>query len=150
MVDRMIQSFEDGFNLLCGREVGRGMTRTVFDCNLRPDCVVKVENDEVRTHFQNLMEWMVWRRVCGTEFEKWFAQVVAISPNGRVLIMKKTVPHGEYPTKVPSFFTDFKRGNFGFVNGNFVCHDYGTHLLMERGMTKAMRTVNWSRLDSST
>ena len=145
------QTFEDAFNLLCGRKIGEGMTRDVYECNLRPDCVVKVENADVRSHFQNLQEWMVWGRVCGTDLEKWFAPVVQISPNGRILLMKRTLPsHTEgLPDKVPVFFTDFKRANYGFYQGKFVCHDYGSHLLMERGMSKRLRTVNWNKVDST-
>jgi hypothetical protein len=63
--------------------------------------------------------------------------------------MKRTVSSGgKWPTALPAFFTDFKRENFGFIDGRFVCHDYGTTLLMERGMTKAMRKVDWARRDA--
>ena len=136
---------EDAFNLLCGRLIGSGMTRKVFHCNIRDDVVIKVEAEEVRSHFQNLQEWLVWNRICGTAFEKWFAPVIEISPNGRVLVMAKTEPLGilELPKKMPVFLTDFKPENFGRYKGNVVCHDYGSHLLMERGMSKAMQTVNW-------
>lgn len=142
---------EDSFNLLCGRLIGSGMTRHVYECNLRHDLVIKVESADVRTHFQNLVEWMVWSRVAGTDFEKWFAPVIEISPNGRCLVMAKTEPLGiaELPKKMPAFFTDFKLQNFGRYKGQIVCHDYGTNLLMERGMTKAMKTVVWRHLQES-
>lgn len=138
-------SFEDAFNLLCGNKIGYGMTRQVFECNLRKDVVVKVESAEVRTHFQNLVEWMVWSRVCGTEFEKWFAPVVEISPNGRVMVMQRTtlIGRSELPTKVPCFFTDLKHANWGMLNGHPVCHDYGSHLLMEEGMSKRLKKADW-------
>ena len=137
------RTYEDAFNLLCGHKLGSGMTRTVYQCNVDKSLVVKVENADVRTHFQNLMEWFVWSRVCGTDYEKWFAPVVEISPDGRLLLMKKTMPLSELPTSMPAFFTDFKRANFGLLNGHPVAHDYGTHLLMEVGMSKRMKKVNW-------
>lgn len=142
-----IEVKDDAFNLLCGRLIGSGMTRKVFNCNLRPDVVIKVEDADIRTHFQNLQEWFVWNRISGTNLEKWFAPVIEISPNGRLLIMARTEPVGasSLPTKMPAFFTDFKPENYGLYKGHIVCHDYGSNLLMERGMTKAMRTVKWNQ-----
>lgn len=138
-------AMEDGFNLLCGRLVGRGSTRDVFECNIRKDVVIKVESEEIRSRFQNIQEWMVWGRIAGTEFEKWFAPVLEISPNGRCLMMARTeiLGQAELPDRMPAFFTDFKRQNFGRYQGRIVCHDYGSNLLMEVGMTKKMRKVNW-------
>lgn len=136
----------DAFNLLCGRLIGNGMTRKVFACNINNDFVVKVESDEIRSHFQNLIEWYVWNRVCGTPFEKWFAPVHEMAPDGRVLLMHRTQPIADHdlPKKMPAFFTDFKPGNFGWLKGSIVCHDYGSNLLMEVGMTKRMRNVDWN------
>lgn len=137
--------YRDGFNLLCGNEVATGMTRTVFECNVDKSLVVKVEKAEVRTHFQNLVEWMAWKRVAGTEFEKWFAPVVEISPDGRLLLMKRVehAPSHMLPDRLPAFFTDFKPSNYGFYEGRVVCCDYGSHLLHEVGMTKRVRRVDW-------
>lgn len=139
-------TYADAFNLLCGRQIGSGMTRTVFECSVAPQYVVKVENAEIRTHFQNMMEWFVWNRVVGTDMEKWFAPVHEISPDGRCLVMHRTTPISgiHLPKRMPAFFTDFKPANFGLLKDKVVCHDYGSHLLMERGMTKAMTTVRWN------
>lgn len=137
--------YRDGFNLLCGREVGRGMTRTVFECNVDKSLVVKVESAEVRTHFQNMVEWLAWCRVAGTDVERWFAPVVEMSPDGRLVLMKRVdpLPSRHRPTHMPAFFTDFKPNNFGVLDGRVVCCDYGSHLLHEVGMTKRMRRVDW-------
>lgn len=137
------ETFEDGFNLLCGERIASGMTRHVYDCNVDKSLVVKVESAEVRTHFQNLMEWFVWRAVCGTAYEKWFAPVVEISPNGRLLLMKRTKPASTLPDKMPAFLADFKPSNFGLYQGRLVCHDYGSNLLMQEGLSKRMRKVDW-------
>jgi hypothetical protein len=137
----------DAFNLLCGRQIGSGMTRRVFECGIDPKkYVVKVESEDVRSHFQNIIEWYVWGRVAGTEFEKWFAPVHEMAPDGRCLIMHRTTPldHTQLPDKMPAFFTDFKPANYGMYKGHVVCHDYGTNLLIERGLTKAMKTVDWN------
>lgn len=137
--------YREGFNLLCGREIASGMTRTVFECNVDKRLVVKVEQAEVRTHFQNLVEWLAWSRVAGTEFERWFAPVVEISPDGRLLLMKRVEPAPAHvlPKRLPAFFTDFKLSNFGFYEGRVVCCDYGSHLLHEVGMTKRLKNVRW-------
>lgn len=139
------QTADDAFNFLCGHKIGDGMTRTVYDCNIRKDVVIKVENHDIRTHFQNLHEWMVWQRVCGTDYEKFFAPVLAISPNGRLLMMARTTPieHARLPKSVPAFFTDLKPSNFGLYKGKFCAHDYGTHLLMENGMNKRVKKAEW-------
>lgn len=49
----------------------------------------------------------------------------------------------KYPAKMPAFFSDFKRTNYGLHNGRLVCHDYGTSLLMQEGLTKRMKSVEW-------
>lgn len=131
----------DAFNLLCADRIGYGMSRSVFSSRLLPDCVVKVEEDAGR--FQNIVEWEIWQRVQGTDFEKWFAPCRWISPNGSVLVMARTTPALEYPEKMPVFLCDFKRTNYGIYDGRLVCHDYGTSLIFEHGMSKRMRKAEW-------
>ncbi|SOY56850.1 hypothetical protein [Cupriavidus taiwanensis] len=131
----------DAFNLLCGDRIGYGMSRSVFSSRLLPDCVVKVEEDAGR--FQNIVEWETWQRVQGTDVEKWFAPCRWISPNGSVLVMARTTPAIAYPEKMPVFLCDFKRTNYGLYDGRLVCHDYGTSLIFEHGMTKRMRKADW-------
>lgn len=143
----------EAFNLLCNEQIGRGMSRHVFDSLLLPDCVIKVERDPGR--FQNVVEWETWGRVKYTKHSAWFAQCKWISPNGRVLVMEKTQrPDPDaYPKRVPAFLTDLKKTNFGLSmlldpitdkpSKRLVCHDYGTNLLMERGMTKKTRKADW-------
>ena len=148
------RAYEEAFNLLCGAKLGEGMSRTVFECELLPDCVVKVETDARR--FQNVMEWEIWQRVKDTPAARWFAQCRWISPSGLVLIMERTrVPgQSEYLEKVPAWFTDLKRQNWGMARAEkkdgkpgrewLVCHDYGTSLVIEEGtITKRMRKADW-------
>jgi hypothetical protein len=143
-------AFEDSFNLLCGAALGRGMSRDVFECALLPDCVVKVETGAQR--FQNIMEWETWQIVRHTKAARWFAECRWISPNGRVLIQERTRPPApnEYLDKVPVWFTDLKRTNWGMAKTNrdskqfFVCHDYGTCLAIQEGTTTTrMKKAQW-------
>lgn len=133
----------DAFNLLCDERIGSGMSRVVFSSLVLADCVIKVE--EAAASFQNVMEWQAWQQVKDTEFAGWFAPCEWISPNGAVLVMKRTEPVASwsYPKRMPAFFTDFKRRNYGWLGGRLVCHDYGTALLMQVGLTKRMRRADW-------
>lgn len=138
-----IAAYRDTFNLLCGNVIGRGSARVVYDSQLFPEHVIKVEN--VAGRFQNVMEWETWLIVRDTKWAKWFAPCKWISPAGVVLIQAKTTPppRASYPEMMPKFFADFKRPNYGLLNEQIVCHDYGVHLLMENGMSDRMKKVEW-------
>lgn len=147
-------AFEEAFNLLCGEQIGRGMSRQVFECALVPGCVVKIETDPQR--FQNIIEWETWRIVSCMSASRWFAECRWISPNGRILIQERTRPAGigELPDKVPVWFSDLKRSNWGMAPSQkrggaagkewAVCHDYGTSLMLQDGTaTKRLKTADW-------
>ena len=133
----------DVLRMISGKQLGRGVARDVYACELVPDCVVKVEDNA--GSFQNVMEWETWQRVKDSPVAKWFAPCRWISPSGTVLVMERTepIPRAKFPTKVPAFLTDLKRTNYGLLKGRVVCHDYGTNLLIELGMTTRMRKADW-------
>lgn len=143
--------YESAFNLLCGEVIGRGMSRVVYDSPLLPNSVIKVENNAHR--FQNVIEWETWQRLRDTPASRWFAACEWISPDGIVLVMQRTRPPApsEFPDRVPLYLTDMKRTNYGMVGERtggegkqcLVCHDYGTHLLFEHGMTKRLKKADW-------
>ena len=128
---------------LLGELIGEGIARRVFRFPLIKDCVIKIEDGS--RSFQNVIEWEAWERVRGTSVERWFAPCEWISSCGSVLLMKRTTPAYEkdLPGRLPVFLTDTKRSNYGMYKGRLVCHDYGTHILIERGMSKATRKVEW-------
>lgn len=146
-------TWRQAFDLLCAERIGYGMSRSVFNSKLLPDCVIKVEEDAGR--FQNVVEWETWQRVKDTDASRWFAECKWISPNGTILVMERTRPAApsEFPEKMPVFLCDFKRTNYGMASSVgrfgkpgqdwFVCHDYGTHLMFENGMSKRMRKAEW-------
>jgi hypothetical protein len=133
----------EAFWLLANRKIGSGIARTVYDSQVLKGCVIKVE--DTSCSFQNVMEWQAWQRVSGTDWAKWFAPCKWISPSGTVLVMERTRPASpkETPGRLPVFLTDTKRENYGVLGKRFVCHDYGTNLLMEHGMTARTRKVEW-------
>ncbi len=138
-----MKHFEDAFNMLCGKFIGEGIHRKVFECKIRPDLVVKVEADEYR-NFANVFEMAFWdaNQHCQS-IAKWLAPCEFLSPDGAVLLQKKCsqVPFDyPLPKNMPEFMNDFKRANFGIMDGKLVCVDYAiTYANPSVKMTKA----NW-------
>ena len=120
--------FEDAFNLLCGKKLGEGVDREVFECRLRPELVVKVEADRVHRSFANPREMQIWQN---WQYHKptarWLAPCEYLSPDGRILLQRRTQPISPtdgLPDRLPAFLTDIKTDNFGLLDGRVVCHDY--------------------------
>lgn len=137
-------AFEDAYNLLCGERLGSGIHRTVFECRLLPDCVVKVELEENWRYFANVHEMRFWNHYQNVkEVRKWLAPCEYLSPDGRILIQKRvrSVSKNELPVKLPRFLTDLKAENFGFMpDGRLVCCDYA--MTITSASTK-LRKADW-------
>lgn len=138
----------DLVKLTLGKEIGYGAYRTVYECAFDDDLVLKVRNPDAYDNFANAYEWEVWENVQWTPFAKWFAPCVKISPDGTVLVQKKTAPLTDKELKrrlpkVPAFFTDIKGFNWGLYEGRVVCHDYATHLLHSKGLSCRMKKATW-------
>lgn len=132
----------DLLGMVCGERLGNGMSREVYVYRPDPTLVIKIETGGWH---QNVQESTVWDRVKFVDgISEWFAPVVQLSAYGQILLQKRTEPATVFPDKIPAFLTDCKPGNFGMLNGKFVAHDYANHLLMEKGMTKRMRTMKWA------
>ncbi len=132
----------DFFRLFCGVKLGAGMSREVWTFGLDDKYVIKFEQ---QGFFQNVKEWELWKDAEHGPAAKWLAPCDRISENGRILIMKRTVTasHRQYPSKMPAFLTDFKKENYGMLNGRLVCHDYGLSLVSNSGLTSRMKSVTW-------
>ena len=133
------QIFEDAFNLFCGRLIGEGIHRKVYECRIDPTLVVKVEQPEHWTSFANMCEMKFWGFHADYKpVADWLAPCHYLSPNGQVLLQQKCDPWtGPLPEKVPSFLTDLKRENFGNLDGRLVCVDYSSTI-----MNPSMRLKN--------
>lgn len=140
----MNNSLEDAFSLLCGDLIGQGVHRKVFECKIRPDLVVKVEDDDHR-FFANVFEMQFWCEYKDNKsISKWLAPCEFMSPDGRVMLQKKCSPvpfDYNLPANMPEFMCDFKRGNFGIMDGRLVCVDYGITNL--KPSSKLIKT-NWA------
>lgn len=114
---------------LCGKKLGAGVYRTVYEYNLDNRYVIKIEPNSTES---NITEYLLWSEIKGligdlAWVKDWFAPILWMSPNGKILVMRKTdeKANKERPKAVPAFFTDLKRDNFGWIGNKFVCHDYG-------------------------
>lgn len=126
----MSEIFEEAFNLLCGDLLGEGCSRQVFACKIRPDLVVKVEESTNRI-FANVTEQKLYddtRHI--KRITKWLAPCEFLSPDGRILLMKRCDPvpgNFKMPKMMPEFLNDMKKENYGILDGQLVCVDYGMY-----------------------
>ena len=131
-------------SLSLGKVLGSGAYRTVYEWLPDPTLVAKVEVGA--GSFGNVEEWHTWIRVQDVpSVARWFAPAVQISDCGTILLMRRTMPASikDLPEKCPSFLADRKVGNFGRFDGRIVCHDYGAHLLLEKGMRVRLVKADW-------
>lgn len=122
----------DLIKMFIGKHIGSGYYRSVFEFNPSPDkYVVKIEHNDTNC---NTNEFLIWEEVSWLVgdlawVKDWFAPILYMSPNGKILIQERTSMYSsggqEYPNEVPDFFSDVKLDNFGWLNKKFVCHDYG-------------------------
>lgn len=137
----MDDTYKDCFHLLCGKKLGSGIHRDVFECKLRKDLVVKVENSDLR-YFANVFESRFWdENQYYKPVSQWLAPCEFLSPDGRILLQRKASPifdESQLPEKLPSFLTDLKMANFGMLDGRVVCVDYAMYIgRVSARMTKA-------------
>lgn len=137
----------DLWELCIGEKLGEGMSRHVYVWRPDPTLVVKIETQ--KHNWFNIEEYNTWAAVRDTKHARWFAPVVGIAGGGSMILQRRTqLPRLEdLPSKLPIFLTDTKTENFGVLDGRVVCHDYGFHLLRERGMNSRMVKADWWDLE---
>lgn len=138
---------------LCGKKIGSGTYRTVYNYNFHEKYVIKLEPNNTDC---NVSEYILWDEIQGLKgdlawVKDWFAPVLWMSPNGKILVMEKTSENPknkklERPREVPAFFTDLKYDNWGWIGNRFVCHDYGflfKFIKYEKKMQKIKKDAWW-------
>lgn len=140
-------AFRDLFNLVCGKLLGQGVHRKVFECTLNRALVVKVEIEEEYRFFANVHEMTFYNRAPYSA-QRWLAKPDTLSPDGRILLMERVMPissASDLPTELPSFLNDIKPENFGWVQEGdtrrLVCVDYALVRDVKPNMRK--RKVVW-------
>lgn len=134
---------EDFLAQYAGEILGKGSVRRVYAMKGHPSFVLKHETHEEGT-FQNVAEWLLWNNArYMEEGRRWLAPCAAISPDGTVLIQKRTRPITleERPERIPIWMTDPKLANWGRYEGRPVMHDYGLTLLTNGVATKRMKKL---------
>lgn len=124
---------------MIGEKLGAGCHRDVHV--FLPDTTKVIKIDRSGNYFANVSEWSLWSEVCETKAAKWFAPIFGISRGGLFLVQARTTPCDKLPKKLPSFFADIKRANFGRLDGRLVAHDYANHSVYARGLS------DWSLVD---
>jgi hypothetical protein len=132
----------DLIKMICGKCIGAGIHRQVYEHRYNEDLVIKIECADTKV-FANIREWVIWNELEFDPMRKFFAPCVDISENGLILIQKRTKPMKKYPEKIPAFFTDTKIQNYGSYKGQFVCHDYAGNLLLQKGTTTKLVKADW-------
>ena len=137
-----MSQFEGIADMVVGEKIGSGFSRDVYHWTPNSNHVLKVAKS-YRGIEANIIEFSTWESLeINSEFariaKQWFAPCMEISGCGRYLIMAKTSPvrPSEAPTVIPSFVTDLKLENIGWLNGRIVFHDYGMNLFTEEAIAR--------------
>lgn len=131
--------YRDFASLFCGAPLGEGIGRETYVLATDPAKVVKIERGA--GSFQNVLEWETWNELSETKYARYLAPCHWISPSGIVLVQTRVAPlTPEYEdVRLPEFLCDFKRSNYGVLDGRVVCCDYGTNLLINHGAYASKR-----------
>jgi hypothetical protein len=136
--------------IFVGPRIGSGASRNVYSLRLDPEKVLKVEY--AGGTFHNVTEWQVWNAVVDTPIEHYFAPCHGIDQQGNVLIQSRTevfqseksfmrAIEAQHGGTIPSFFDDVHYGNFGEIDGQVVCHDYGYNHFLKEAVTMSWRSM---------
>lgn len=153
-IDKLgLRGAREALDVLCGKLLGTGIGRAVYELRHDPTRVVKIET--TGGSFQNVVEWETWQALSYTEHARFLAPCHDISPSGIALIQARVRPLPEQAhddarsrkllaTKLPEYLTDLKRSNYGTIGGKLVCCDYGSNLLLNHGaFSSKLRRPEW-------
>jgi hypothetical protein len=132
------------FDFMLGQRLDYGAFREVFVLKHDPSLVIKVATEK-QGQIENMVDYKMWQLLDMTPSAKWFAPIIDISDNGKYLIQKRIepLPKSQYPEKIPSFFTDTKYVNFGWLEGvGFVCCDLGS-INITKGLPTQLIKASW-------
>lgn len=124
---------------ICGKKIGSGCYRDVYELKFDKRYVVKVETKTKETPVANVMEWMNYTQAAGSPLQKYLCPPLCLHPTGQILIMRKCMPAKSkegLPKSLPACITDNKIENWGFIGKRPYIFDY-TYLIPDQKMKKA-------------
>lgn len=130
----------------CGRVLGYGTWRDVYELKGDPDYVIKIEAEPRFRVFANATEYRNWEsNRHWTWLAPYLAPILYISECGRVLIQRRVIFKEKkfYPKVIPAVFTDTKIQNFGWIDDRFVCCDYSFFVICVGKGDHPMKRVKW-------
>lgn len=154
-LDLFIKDFHllgDFFDFFCGRWIGSGTSRTVYEFALEKKFVIKIQrqDDENVRCFQNVNEFEAYFNLKHQhpKLAAFLAPATNISSCGRILMMEQTSPikdKQKMPKSIPAFLSDTKIQNWGILpNGKVVCHDYANTNIFSKINNKMVTPKWWS------
>lgn len=138
-------------DFFCGRNLGEGQSRIVYDYNPDKKYVIKIDKSK---WFNNIEEYELYT-LLKKEHPKsaeFLAPVYQISQGGKIMLQRKTTPIKDFkhfPKKIPAFLSDVKIQNWGILNNKLVCHDYANNKIAEIGYKAPfIKPIFWSDIQS--
>lgn len=128
---------------ICGKRIGVGIYRTVYELKFDKRYVVKVE---AHGTFTNALEWFNFIQYENTPVGKFLCPVLCISGDSKILVMRKAkecITSEGLPKKLPACFTDLKIENWGFIGSKPYIFDYPFLIADQRDR----RVKYWSHND---
>jgi hypothetical protein len=136
--------------------IGVGNSRRVYSLVRDDTLVIKLEYSG-RT-FHNQVEWLVWQEVKDWPINDWFAPCVSIDSWGSALIQRRTQPFDSEQDfkdalrrsrggRLPEMLADTHYHNFGMLNDQVVCHDYGYHRFLRQGAQAMCQELGYLQFD---
>ncbi len=114
------------FKLKCGKKIGTGSTRIVYEHIDNNDLVIKKNKGDRH----NMCEFLCWELAKKMKLDHWLAPCVDISKSGNYLIQKRGQPimDKDIPQNIPEWLKieDRNKKQWVKINNNIVKCDYGS------------------------
>jgi len=136
--------------------IGEGNSRRVYTLTRDDSLVLKIEY--TGKTFHNPVEWLVWNEVKDWPINDWFAPCIAIDSWGSALLQRRTQPFESEKDfnealrrtrggRLPEILADTHYHNFGLLNDQVVCHDYGYHRFLRQGAQAMCQELGYLQFD---
>lgn len=136
----------DFIDMWCGKFVGSGSSRMVYEFTLNKTLVVKI--DHTNGGFFNVAEWDTYHNIKNShpKLAKYLAPCIQISNAGKVMLQQKTecIRSSQLPKSIPFFLADTKLQNWGKLGNKVVCHDFANSRIYSHVSQRMVKPEWWS------